>query len=324
MAKAIRIYETGGPEVLKWEDFDPGEPGKGQVLIRNSAIGVNFIDIYHRTGLYPAILPGGIGVEACGVVEAVGAEVSEFSVGDRVAYGAAPLGAYSEVHVMPEHRLVRVPDEIDDRTAATLMLKGMTAWYLLRRTYPVEAGETILIHAAAGAVGLIAMQWAKHLGATVIGTVGSEEKAELARAHGCDHTILYRDENFARRVREITAGEGVPVVYDSVGKATFEGSLDCLRPLGMMVSFGNASGPVPAMSPALLAQKGSLFLTRPTLMHYNAKREDLLAGAAEVFEVVRSGAVRIRVNQTYPLADAAQAHADLAARRTTGSTVLLP
>ena len=324
MAKAIRIYETGGPEVLKWEDFDPGEPGKGQVLIRNSAIGVNFIDIYHRTGLYPAILPGGIGVEACGVVEAVGAEVSEFSVGDRVAYGAAPLGAYSEVHVMPEHRLVRVPDEIDDRTAATLMLKGMTAWYLLRRTYPVEAGETILIHAAAGAVGLIAMQWAKHLGATVIGTVGSEQKAELARAHGCDHTILYRDENFARRVREITAGEGVPVVYDSVGKATFEGSLDCLRPLGMMVSFGNASGPVPAMSPALLAQKGSLFLTRPTLMHYNAKREDLLAGAAEVFEVVRSGAVRIRVNQTYPLADAAQAHADLAARRTTGSTVLLP
>lgn len=324
MPKAIRIYDTGGPEVLKWEDFDPGEPGMGQVRIANSAIGVNFIDIYHRTGLYPAILPGGIGVEACGVVEAVGPEVSEFSVGDRVAYGAAPLGSYSEVHVMPEHRLVRVPDEIDDRTAATLMLKGMTAWYLLRRTYPVQAGETILIHAAAGAVGLIAVQWAKHLGATVIGTVGSEDKAELARAHGCDHTILYRDDDFARRVREITGGEGVPVVYDSVGKATFGGSLDCLRPLGMMVSFGNASGPVPDMSPALLAQKGSLFLTRPTLMHYNDKREDLLAGAAEVFEVVRSGAVRIRVNQTYPLADAAQAHADLAARRTTGCTVLLP
>ena len=324
MPKAIRIYETGGPEVLKWEDFDPGEPGQGQVRIGNSAIGLNFIDVYHRTGLYPAILPGGIGLEACGVIEAVGPAVSEFSVGDRVAYGAAPLGAYSEVHVMPEHRLVRVPDEIDDRTAATLMLKGMTAWYLLRRTYPVQAGETILIHAAAGAVGLIAVQWAKHLGATVIGTVGSEEKAELARAHGCDHTILYRDEDFARRVREITDGEGVPVVYDSVGTATFGGSLDCLRPRGMMVSFGNASGPVPDMSPGLLAQKGSLFLTRPTLMHYNAKREDLLAGAAEVFEVVRSGAVRIRVNQTYPLADAAQAHADLAARRTTGSTVLLP
>ncbi len=324
MPKAIRIYETGGPEVLKWEDFDPGEPGNGQVRIRNSAVGVNFIDIYHRTGLYPAILPGGIGVEACGVIEVVGPEVSEFSAGDRVAYGAAPLGAYSQVHVMPEHRLVRVPDEVDNRTAATLMLKGMTAWYLLRRTYPVQAGETILIHAAAGAVGLIAVQWAKHLGAIVIGTVGSEEKAELARAHGCDHTILYRDENFARRVREITAGEGVPVVYDSVGKATFEGSLDCLRPLGMMVSFGNASGPVPDMSPGLLAQKGSLFLTRPTLMHYNDKREDLLAGAAEVFDVVRSGAVRIRVNQTYALADAAQAHADLAARRTTGCTVLLP
>lgn len=324
MPKAIRIYETGGPEVLKWEDFDPGEPGKGQVRIKNSAIGLNFIDIYHRTGLYPAILPGGIGVEACGVIEAVGPAVSGFSVGDRVAYGAAPLGAYSEVHVMPGHRLVRVPDEIDDRAAATLMLKGMTAWYLLRRTYPVRAGETILIHAAAGAVGLIAVQWARHLGATVIGTVGSEEKAELARAHGCHHTILYRDQDFARRVREITDGEGVPVVYDSVGKATFEGSLDCLRPLGMMVSFGNASGPVPAISPGVLAQKGSLFLTRPTLMHYNDKREELLAGAAEVFGVVRSGAVRIRVNQTYPLADAAQAQADLAARRTTGCTVLLP
>ena len=324
MTKAIRIYEHGGPEVLKWEEFDPGEPGAGQLRIRNAAIGLNFVDVYHRAGLYPIPLPGGLGCEACGTVEAVGPGVTEFAVGDRVAYGSAPLGAYSQVHVMPEQRLVKVPDEIDDRTAATLMLKGMTAWYLLRRTYRVQSGDTILFHAVAGAVGLFATQWAKHLGATVIGTVGTDEKAELARAHGCDHTINYSTENFTKRVREITGGEGVPVVYDSIGKVTFEGSLDCLRPLGMMVTFGNASGPVPAFEPGILAQKGSLYLTRPTLINYSAKREDLLAGAREVFDVVTSGAVKVVINQTYGLEEAARAQTDLEARKTTGATVMLP
>ncbi len=324
MPKAIRLSRTGGPEVLDWCDFDPGPPGPGAVRIRNRAIGVNFIDVYHRTGLYPIPIPGGLGVEAAGIVEAVGDGVDEFCPGDRVAYGSAPPGAYAEVHIMPAHRLVKLPDGIDDKTAAVLMLKGMTAQYLVRRTHRLAKGETILLHAAAGAVGLIVLQWAKHLGARVIGTVGSDEKAEIARAAGCDHVIVYTREDFAVRVREITDGAGVDVVYDSVGKDTFEGSLDSLRPLGLMVTYGNASGPVPPVEPLHLMQKGSLFLTRPTLQHYAARREDLLAMAAEVFEVVQSGAVKIRVNQTYPLSRAAQAHRDLEARRTTGATVLLP
>lgn len=324
MTKAIRIHENGGPEVMRWEDIEVGEPDPGEIRIRHNAVGLNFIDVYHRTGLYSLDLPTGLGMEAAGVVESVGEGVTEFKPGDRVAYASPPPGAYAEVRLMPADRVVKLPDAIDDRTAAAMMLQGMTAQYLLRRTYRVQAGDTVLIHAAAGGVGLIACQWARHLGATVIGTVGNEEKAELARAHGCHHPIIYTREDFVKRVREITQGEGVAVVYDSVGKDTFMGSLDCLRPRGMMVSFGNASGPVPAFEPAILAAKGSLFLTRPTLMHYTARREDLLAAANDLFEVVTSGAVKIEVRQTYPLAQAAQAHRDLEARKTTGSTVLLP
>ena len=324
MPKAIRLARTGGPEVMEWRDFDPGPPGPGQVRIANRAVGVNFIDVYHRTGLYPIPLPGGLGVEAAGIVEAVGAGVDEVRVGDRVAYGSGPPGSYADIHIMPAHRLVKLPDDIDDRAAATLMLKGLTAQYLVRRTHRVAAGETLLLHAAAGAVGLIVLQWAKHLGATVIGTVGSDKKAEIATAAGCDHVIVYTAEDFVGRVRDITDGAGVDVVYDSVGKDTFDGSLACLRPMGLMVSYGNASGPVAPVAPLELMQKGSLFLTRPTLQHYAARRADLLDMAAELFEVVGSGAVTIRVNQTYPLANAAQAHRDLEARRTTGATVLLP
>ena len=325
MPKAIRIHEHGGPEVLRWEEVEVGEPGPGQLRVRHGAIGLNYIDVYHRTGLYPLpSLPWTLGMEGAGRVEAVGEGVTEFKPGDRIAYASPPVGAYAEVRLMPADRVVALPDAIDDRTAAAMMLQGMTAQYLLRRTYRVQPGDAILLHAAAGGVGLIASQWARHLGATVIGTVGSEEKAELARAHGCHHTILYNRENFVERVREITGGQGVVVVYDSVGKDTFMGSLDCLRPLGMMVSFGNASGPVPPFEPAILAAKGSLFFTRPTLMTYTAQRADLLASAAELFEVVSSGAVRIEVRQTYPLAETARAHRDLEARQTTGSTVLLP
>ena len=325
MPKAIRIHEHGGPDVLRWEDVEVAEPGPGQLRIRHVAVGLNYIDVYHRTGLYPLpSLPWVLGMEGAGKVEAVGEGVSEFKVGDRVAYASPPVGAYAEVRSMPADRVVALPDAIGDQTAAAMMLQGMTAQYLLRRSYRVQAGDAILFHAAAGGVGLMASQWARHLGATVIGTVGSDEKAELARAHGCHHVIVYSRENFVERVREITGGQGVAAVYDSVGKDTFTGSLDCLRPLGIMVSFGNASGPVPAFEPSLLAAKGSLFLTRPTLMTYTAKRADLVASAAELFEVVASGAVKIEVHQSYPLADTARAHRDLEARKTTGSTVLLP
>ena len=325
MTKAIRIHKTGGPEVLSYDDVEVGAPGTGEVRLKQTAIGLNYIDVYHRSGLYPLPdLPIVIGLEGAAVVEAIGDEVTDFRPGDRVAYAHTPLGAYAEARLIPAHRLVKLPDAITDQQAAGMMLQGMTVQYLIRRTHRVTKGETVLFHAAAGGVGLIACQWLKHLGATVIGTVGSEEKAALAKSHGCHHTINYRNENFVEKVREITEGEGVPVVYDSVGKDTFEGSLDCLRPLGMMVNFGNASGPVTQFNPGVLGQKGSLFLTRPSLMNYNAKREDLTASANELFEVVLSDAVKIEVNQTYPLAEAAQAHRDLEARKTTGSTVLLP
>ncbi len=325
MSKAIRIHRTGGAEEMKWEEVSVGDPGPGEVRVRHEAVGLNFIDVYHRTGLYPlAQLPAVLGMEGAGVVEAVGEGVSAVGPGDRVAYAGIPPGAYAEVRLIPDHRLVPLPEAIDFRQAAAMMLQGMTAEYLLRRTYTVEAGDTVLVHAAAGGVGLIACQWAKHLGATVIGTVGSATKAELARAHGCDHPVLYREEDFVARVQDITGGAGVDVVYDSVGKDVFMPSLDCLRPRGMMVTFGNASGPVAPLDLLLLSQKGSLYVTRPTLMTYTAKREDLLASAAALFEVVQAGAVRIEVNQTYPLAEAARAHRDLEARKTTGSTVLLP
>ena len=324
MSHAIRFYATGGPEVLRWEEIAIAELAPSEARVRHHAVGLNFIDIYHRTGLYPVPLPSGIGLEAAGVVEAVGSAVTDLNPGDRVAYAGGPIGAYAEVRNLPADRLVKLPASIDFKTGAAMMLQGMTAQYLLRRTCPVQAGETILIHAAAGGVGLIVCQWARALGATVIGTVSSDEKAALAKAHGCDHAILYTRENFVERVKEITAGKGVRVVYDSIGKDTFMGSLDCLRPLGMMVSFGNASGPVPPFDTSELARRGSLFLTRPTLFSYTAQRPDLLATAGELFAVVASGKVRIEVNQTYALKDAAQAQADLAARKTTGSTVLLP
>jgi NADPH2:quinone reductase len=324
MPHAIRIHQTGGPEVLSWEEVDVPAPAAGEATVRQQAVGLNFIDTYHRTGLYPLPLPAGIGLEGAGVVEAIGTGVTEVKVGDRVAYAGGPVGAYAEVRNIPAHRLLKLPDAIAFKTAAAMMLQGLTAAYLLRRTYRVQAGDTVLIHAAAGGVGLIACQWAKALGAKVIGTVGSPAKAELARAHGCDHVINYSTENFTQRVREITGGEGVPVVYDGVGKDTFMGSLDSLRPLGMMVCYGNASGPVPPLDLLLLSQKGSLFVTRPTIMSYTAKRADLEALGAELFDVVASGKVRIEVNQTYPLKDAAQAQRDLEARKTTGSTVLLP
>ena len=325
MSKAIRLYETGGPEVLFWEEVGIGKPGPGEVHLRQTAVGLNFIDIYHRTGLYPlGELPATPGMEAAATVVATGEGVDDFSPGDRVAYAGLPPGAYAEERLMPAHRLVKIPDGISDQQAAGMMLQGMTAQYLLRRTFHIKKGDTILFHAAAGGVGLIACQWAKHIGATVIGTVGSREKAELAKAHGCDYPLLYREEDWVARVREITNDEGVAVVYDSVGRDTFIKSLDCLRPLGMLVSFGQASGPVGPFDPGLLAAKGSLFLTRPTLMTYTARRDDLLASAAELFEVVQSGAVKIEVKQTYPLSEAAQAHRDLEARKTTGSTVLIP
>ncbi|MFC5300004.1 quinone oxidoreductase family protein [Azospira restricta] len=324
MTHAIRFHQTGGPEVLRWETVDVGEPGPGQARVRHAAVGLNFIDTYHRTGLYPLPLPSGIGLEGAGVVEAVGEGVANVKPGDRVAYAGGPVGAYSEARCMPADRLLVLPDAIDFRTGAAMMLQGLTSAYLLRRTYRVQPGDAVLIHAAAGGVGLIACQWAKALGALVIGTTSTEAKAELARAHGADHVIFYNREDVAKRVREITGGEGVAVVYDGVGKDTFMGSLDSLRTCGMMVSFGNASGPVAPFDPLLLSQKGSIFITRPTLMHYTAKRADLEALGGELFDVVTAGKVRIEVNQTYPLRDAAQAHIDLEARKTTGSTILLP
>jgi NADPH2:quinone reductase len=325
MPHAIRIHAYGGPEQLRWEPVEVGEPGPGLVRLRQTAVGLNYIDTYHREGLYPLpVLPAVLGMEGAGIVEAVGDGVTDLASGSRVAYASPPVGAYAEARLMPADRLVALPDDIGDEQAAAMMLQGMTAWYLLRRTYAVKAGDAILVHAAAGGVGLILCQWAKALGATVIGTVGSDDKATLARAHGCDHPIVYTRESVPERVRALTGGEGVPVVYDGVGKDTFMASLDSLRPLGMMVSFGNASGPVPPFEPAMLSQKGSLFFTRPTLMHYTAKRQDLLAAATDLFAVVRSGAVRIAINQRYPLRETAQAHRDLQARRTTGSTVLIP
>jgi NADPH2:quinone reductase len=324
MPKAIRIYETGGPEVMRWEDVEVGGPGEGQARVRHTAVGVNYIDTYHRTGLYPLPLPTGLGSEAAGVVEAVGPGVTVVKPGDRVAYAGGGPGSYAEVRVLPAGVLVPIPEGVSDEVAAAVMLKGMTSQYLIRRTYPVKAGETVLFHAAAGGVGLFACQWLKALGATVIGTVGSDEKAAIARAHGCDHVIISTREDIAARVREVTGGAGVPVVYDSVGKDTFASSLDCLKPLGMMISFGNASGKVPPFDIGVLSQKGSLYLTRPTLATYTATRSDLEATAREVFEAIREGKVKVEIRHRYPLAEAVQVHRDLEGRKTVGSIVMRP
>ncbi|MDE2196895.1 MAG: quinone oxidoreductase [Gammaproteobacteria bacterium] len=323
MPYAIRIHETGGPEVMRWEQLEVGKPGPGEVLVRNTAIGVNFVDTYYRTGLYPMPLPATLGSEGAGVVEAVGPRVKEFKPGDRVAY-VDPIGSYAEVLLRPAQRLVKIPAGVSDRTAAAMMLKGMTAHYLLKRTYKLKKGDTILVHAAAGGVGQILCQWAKYLGARVIGTVGSDAKAPLAKKAGCGHVLITSRDKVSERVKQITKGAGVPVVYDGIGKDTFMDSLDCLAPLGLMVTYGNASGAVPPFNPVLLSRKGSLFLTRPSLPTYIAKREDLVQTARELFMVVKKGAVKIAVNQTYALKDAAQAHRDLESRRTTGSTILLP
>ncbi|HVY82300.1 MAG TPA: quinone oxidoreductase [Steroidobacteraceae bacterium] len=324
MPKAIRIYEHGGPEVLRFEDLDVPAPAPDEVQIRHTAIGVNFIDVYDRTGLYPLALPSGLGREAAGVVVAKGRKVRDFRIGDRVAYVFNTCGSYAEVRNITAARVVKVPKGVSDQEAAALMLKGMTAQYLVRRTYRVKRGDFVLVHAAAGGVGLILSQWAKALGATVIGVVGSEAKAELARKHGCKHVLISGRDELVPSVKKITKNAGVAVVYDSVGKDTFMESLDCLRPLGMMVTYGNASGPPPAISPLELSKRGSLFLTRPTLYSYIARREDLVATARELFAAVKSKAVRIRIGQTYALKDAAEAHRDLEGRRTTGSTVLIP
>ncbi|MCA3028136.1 MAG: quinone oxidoreductase [Rhodocyclaceae bacterium] len=324
MTKAIRIHEHGGPEVLKWEDVEVGAPGPDEVRLKTTAAGLNFIDTYHRTGMYKIALPSVIGREGAGIVEAVGTNVTSCKVGDRVAYASSPMGAYAEARLMPADRVVKIPAAISDQQAASMMLKGMTAQYLLRRTYRVKAGDVILSQAAAGGVGLILGQWAKHLGATVIGTVGSEEKMALAKANGCDHVINYRTEDFQARVMEITNGKKCQVVYDGVGQDTWAKSLDCIAPLGMMVSFGAASGAVKPFYIGELAAKGSLYLTRPTLDTYTATRADLVATTDELFAIVASGVVKIEVNQTYALRDTAQAHRDLEARKTTGSTVLIP
>ena len=324
MARAVRFHKTGGPEVLQLDDLPVGDPGAGQVRIRHTAIGVNFIDIYQRSGLYPMTLPSGAGNEAAGVVEAAGPGVSGLKAGDRVAYTGAPPGSYCDVRLYAADRLVKVPEGISDQLAASIMLKGMTVWYLIHRTYAVRSGDTVLFHAAAGGVGSIAVQWLKALGAKVIGTVGSDEKAALVKKLGCDHVIVYSRENFTARVKEITGGKGVPVVYDAVGKSTWEGSLDCLQPRGLMVSFGNASGPVPPVNLGVLSAKGSLYVTRPTLGTYVAAREDLATAASALFAVVTSGKVNVSITGRYKLADAAQAHRDLEARKTTGSVILEP
>jgi NADPH:quinone reductase len=324
MVKAIRINEVGGPEVMQYVDVEVGEPGPGEARVHQSAIGLNYIDVYFRTGVYPQPLPAGLGMEGAGTVEAVGAGVTHVKPGDRVAYAGRPPGAYAQARVMPAAALVKLPGSIDFNTGAAMMLQGLTVQYLFRRTYPLRGGETILFHAAAGGVGLIACQWARAIGVNVIGTVGSDEKAALAKAHGCTHTINYNTEDFVARVKEITGGKGVPVVYDSIGKDTFIGSLDCLAPLGMMVSFGSASGVVPPFGLHELASRGSLFVTRPTLFTYTSRREDLENMAADLFGMVESKKIRIEVNQRYALKDVAQAHRDLEARRTTGSTILLP
>ncbi len=324
MTKAIRYERTGGPEVMQWVDVEVGAPGEGEIRVKQSACGLNYIDVYFRTGLYPQQLPAGLGMEAAGEVVAVGAGVTSVKVGERVAYVGRPPGAYAQERVLRADQVIRVPDAISDEQAASVMLQGLTAQYLLRRTYRVQPGDTILIQAAAGGVGLLVCQWAKALGATVIGTVGSDEKAEVAKAHGCDYPIVYTREDFTARVREITGGAGVPVVYDSIGKDTYVKSLDCLAPLGMFVSFGNASGPLPPIDSSEFSSRGSLFFTRPTLFSYIAKRSDYEAMSAELFEVIASGKVKTSINQRYALKDVGQAHADLEARRTTGSTILIP
>jgi NADPH:quinone reductase len=324
MPNAIRIHQTGGPEVLQWESVTVGEPGAGEARVRHTAVGLNYIDTYHRSGLYKLPLPSGIGLEAAGVVEAVGPGVTDIKAGDRIAYCGGPPGSYAEARVMPADKLVKLPDGVSDRSAATLMLKGLTVQYLFRQTFPLKGGETILFHAAAGGVGSIACQWARALGVTMIGTVGSEEKAALAKANGCAHTIVYTRENFVERVKELTGGKGVPVVYDAVGKDTFPASLDCLKPRGMFVSFGNSSGPIAAFDIGLLVQKGSLFATRPSIAAYAATRPDLLRMADEMFALVKAGKIVSEARQTYALKDAAQAHRDLESRKTTGATLLLP
>jgi NADPH2:quinone reductase len=325
MHHAIRIHEHGGPEVLRWEEVPMPSPGPGEALVKHAACGLNYIDVYFRTGLYkPPALPATIGMEGAGTVEALGEGVTDLKVGDRVAYATAPIGAYAEFRTIKADRLVKLPDSISFDTAAAMMLQGMTAEYLLLRTFKVQPGQTILIHAAAGGVGLIMCQWAKHLGCTVIGTVSTDEKAALAKAHGCDHPIVYTREDFQAKVKEITGGKMLPVVYDSVGRDTFMKSLDCLAPYGMLVVFGNASGPVPPFELGMLAAKGSLYVTRPTLATYTAKREELAGSAAALFDVVSKGAVKIEVNQRFPLKDAAEAHRALEGRRTTGSTLLIP
>ncbi len=323
MTYAIRVHKPGGPEVLSWEEVTLGKPGPGEVRMRHTAVGLNFVDVYNRSGIYPMPMPTGLGGEGAGIVEEVGAGVTDLKAGDRVAYGNAPIGAYAEARLIPADRLVKLPPSITDQQAAAMMLKGLTVQYLLRQTYRVKPGETILFHAAAGGVGLIACQWAKHLGATVIGTVGGEAKAKLAQTHGADHVIDYTKEDFQARVLEITGGKKVPVVYDSVGKTTFMKSLDCLAPLGLMVSFGQSSGLVEPFSINILTGKGSLYLTRPTLAHYASTADRLRAMAKELFDVVASGAVKIEIGQTYPLKEVARAHRDLEARKTTGSTVLI-
>ncbi len=324
MSKAIRIFSVGGPEVMQYVEVEVGQPGPGEVRIRHLACGLNYIDVYFRNGTYPQPLPAGLGMEGAGVIEEVGPDVTHVKPGDRVAYAGRPTGAYAQVRVMPASNLVKLPDTIDFDMAAAMMLQGLTVQYLFRRTFPLHGGETILFHAAAGGVGLIACQWARALGVTMIGTVGSDEKGELAKAHGCTHVINYNKENFIERVKDITGGKGVPVVYDSIGKDTFIGSLDCLAPLGLMASYGSASGPVPPFSLNELASRGSLYVTRPTLFSYTAKREDLDTMAADLFGMIESGKIKIDINQRYALADVAQAHRDLEARKTTGSTILIP
>jgi len=323
--KAFRFERTGGPDVLQWVDVELPEPGPGQVRIRNTAVAVNYRDVLTRKGVHqPPPLPSGLGLESAGAIEAIGEGVTGFAIGDRVACAGQPDGSHAQARVVPAGRVVKLPDAIDDRTAAAMMTRGMTARYLLKQTYPVKPGDTILIHAAAGGVGLIVCQWAKHLGATVIGTVSSDEKAALARAHGCDHPIVYTREDFVARVKEITGGAGLPVVYDSVGRATFEGSLQCLRRLGIMASFGEASGEPEPMPPHRLGYLGSIFLTHPSLGHYTATREEFLENANDLFGMVANGRIRIEISHTYPLSEAPQAHADLEARKTTGSIVLIP
>ena len=324
MPHAIRFHKNGGPEVMQWESVEVGEPGPGEARVRHTAIGVNYIDTYHRSGLYKLALPSGLGTEGAGIVEAVGPGVTDVRSGDRVAYSGGPLGAYSEVRVMPADRLVKLPDGVSEQLAATLMLKGLTVQYLFRQTFPLKGGETILFHAAAGGIGLIACQWARALGVTMIGTVGSDEKAALAKTNGCTHTIVYTRENFVERVKQLTGGKGVPVVYDGVGKDTFPASLDCLSPRGMFVSFGNASGPIAPFDILLLSQKGSLYTTRPTLATYTASRPAMLKMSEEMFSLVLGGKLANEARQTYALKDAAQAHRDLESRKTSGATILLP